>query len=335
MNLLRSRETWRLSPITNLATRAGVLAVLAGLGCSASGDVGTETNDATVDDRVDASTDSSVDTNDTSIDTNDTSQPPCRFVMESINNLGGGLLRTDVVGRGTQTRFYLYPTNSACDEELTRGIVPQDAHGRPAYHWPAQVCLDYQGTTLCRPAEFVYTGGFGYKGTYVVGPVEFNIFAGLPANFVAQNQPVTLRIPFEGVVNTHLDFDWVPPVAGLDAIATRDRELIVSFSASEPGHWSVVINDQYGNNTTPGTGVCGLYSGMGGLCEGRNTCIYNGGNTGVCVPEVRGGTVFYNGIFSVTIPFSAPRGNYSAHLEFVDLNGIPAEDRGGNVSFSY
>lgn len=315
MNAPRLGEKLGVSVSTTNLARAGVLAVFAGLGCSAHADASFEQGDAMV--------------NDSAADVRDNSAEErrfCNYVVENITNNRPGNLRTDIVGRGNETRFYLLPTSSSCNSVLTRNIEPEDNHGRPAYRWGARVCLNYQDTELCRETDFLLTAGDGYKWTYVVGPVRFDTFPGLPTDFSAQNYEITLWVPPERYLRTHVDFDWSTPTVNLNSVTdTGANQLNVTFSSSEGGHWSLNVVDQFGNNTARVIGGCNLFPSTAARCASGGACTYTG-SLGVCLAEERGGAIFTGGTHTATIPFTAERGNYRARLQFVDLNGNPAAD---------
>lgn len=89
MNALRLGEQLGISKATTNLARAGVLAILAGLGCSAHADGYFDHSDAMV--------------NDSAADAPDNREEEkrfCSYVVENVISNRPGNLRTDVVGRG-------------------------------------------------------------------------------------------------------------------------------------------------------------------------------------------------------------------------------------------
>lgn len=314
-----------LNPLARI-TRLAALAALLSTGCSESATASGNNNDASVD-----TLDVAPDTHDSVVI--DTSRIPCWFRVEEIRSLGRGL-RSDIVTRDDVTRFNLQPANESCFEELTLGVEPQDAGGRPTYVWGARVCIPFNGTDLCRDTQFSYTGGTGFKGLFQVGPVSISSFSGLPNDWVANNQPVRLEMGLNWSVRTNVDVDLVTPTMTLNTVVPNaDGNIDISFTNSEAGYWGLLIaNESPVGETVTTAGTCDLFSHDSRGCETGYHCTFDG-NNGACLNAQRGGQVFNSGSHTVQLSFP-DRGNYAARMFFVDNNGNPAAGATGWVHFT-
>lgn len=310
----RSVEGSFVRPLSRLATmtRLAAFAALVSTGCGESATASGAGNDASA----------------------DTSRIPCWFNVEEVRSSGQGL-RSDIVTRDDQTRFNLQPANDSCFEELTSGIEPQDAGGRPAYVWGARVCIPYNGTDLCRDTQFTYTGGQGFKGSFQVGPISISSFSGLPNDLVANNQPVRLEMGSHWSARTNIDVDFVSPTMTLDNVVPNvdGRNLDITFTNSEAGYWGILIaNESPVGETVTSRGGCDLFSRDSRGCEIGFYCTFDG-NSGTCLSAQRGGQVFSSSSHTVQLAFP-DRGNYAARMFFVDTNGVPAAGASGWVHFT-
>lgn len=233
--------------------------------------------------------------------------------------------RPEVINVGKNETWLNVALAPSCQTWVRGRLSDADGGTNAGFSIPAQLRFA-EGASVDASLRFQMVRNVGL--TAAIGPVDLSQVPGQAVPFTG-TRAITIELPTTDIptLSTTLEYDQVAPVVSDFAVTATDRGVAVSFVASEPGVWALMI----GTDTNPNifhpaeTAVCTVLPStipdyyQSSCAPGRHCILQGEDNLDVCNYHQLGGVVDIPGRHSqqLVLP-TLPVGMYTSTLLYID-----------------